>query len=147
MPVYLSRRYAMEVEGGPAAGHSPNDSTRYYIGRAGGLSPTSTTPNSFEVVVPEDGVVRSVRFDVLMVAGTTPSTNLSTCSLVRNAVPVATISNALTMSSLLNTAYNDNMAVPVAFGDRLEIQIQTPTWSTNPTVVFYRGTIIVEAGL
>ena len=136
----------MLVDAGPAAGHAPADSTRYYIGRTQGLSPGSTTPNSFETVVPEEGVIRSVRLDLLMVAGTTPSTNVSTCALFVNALPAATVSNLLTMSSVLNTAYNDNMAVPVKFGDRVELQIQTPTWSTNPTVVFYRGTIIVEAG-
>ena len=146
MPIFQSRYYSLPIEAGAAAGHAPADSTRYYIGNTGTINPGSTTPNGFECIAPEDGIVRRVFFVAQMLAGTTPSTNVSTVALYVNGSPAATLSNGFPMSSVLNTLANDTVAVPIRQMDRVEIQISTPTWSTNPTVVFYRGALVVESG-
>lgn len=137
--------YALRFSAGAAAGHSPADSTSLYFGRHYSLNPSSVTPtNGFDVHATADGIVRRVNLTVTMLSGGTPSTNLSTCALVVNDTPVATISNALTMSSIINTADNSTMAVRVRQGDSLSVLIATPAWSTNPTVVFYKATAFVE---
>lgn len=147
MPIFKSRFYSLPLEAAGAGGHSPADSTRYYIGNTGTINPGSTTPNGFECIVPENGVIRQVRFNAMMLAGTTPSTHLSTVALYVNGAAAATLTNAFTMSSVVNNLANDTCSVFVRAMDRVEIQISTPAWSTNPTVVFYRGAFIVESGL
>lgn len=147
MPLSASHWYSLNFSAGAAAGHSPADSTRYYISEFNTVNPGSTTPTGFDVYATADGILRRVLLQVSMLAGTTPSTHLSTCGIVVNDTPSATISDALTMSSVVNVADNDAMAVRIRQGDRLSVQISTPVWSTNPTVVFYRATAWVETSV
>lgn len=116
------------------------DGQTIYFGSLASLAP-STTGALASIYVPKAGSVKSVYVNCN--AGTAGSNEAWVMNLRLN-----NTSNTQIASVSLNTANrlwsNTSLNVPVALGDRLEIQSVQPTWATNPANVRYGGVIYIE---
>lgn len=128
-----------------AAGVSPADATNYYfpfgIG-AGWL----TSAGVFKPGVSHEGTIRRVHVTALI--GAVNGTNESvTYKIVVNGSVAATLDSAVTWDAGINAYVVKNytgLAIAVAQGDVVELNILTPTWATNPTAMFVNASMFVE---
>lgn len=114
---------------------SPADATVYYIGNPT-LSPT-TVNNAFRLPIWRSGVITDAWISRI-VTGTTASTENSTFAVRINDTTDHTLSSAVQFNAALPAPVTvTGLSIAVAAGDTWEIKWTTPTWTTNPTGVYF----------
>jgi len=118
---------------------SPTDATIYYHGSLGILD----TGDINRVYILRAGTV--TRIDIFMlVLGTLGSTETSTMAFRLNNSTDTTISSAVTADAIRSTFNNTALSIAVAAGDYFELKWTTPTWATNPTVLYHMASVYIE---
>lgn len=111
----------------------PADATTYYWS-LGTLSPS--TPNYTPMFFANDCEI--FRMDIMFVnAGTLGSNETSTIYLRTNNTTDNTITTSVVNDSALTKNNVTGLSIAVAAGDYLDIKWTTPTWTTNPTTVYF----------
>jgi hypothetical protein len=88
-------------------------------------------------------VVRGATIQTI-VAGTLGSGESATFSIRINATTNQTLSTAITFSALTAMFNVTGLAIGLSRADQLQLRVVMPTWVTNPTVVLYQTTLLVE---
>lgn len=128
---------------GDTGGFNPADGTTYFFGDNISFDP-STTAAFFLVTMPRAGVAKKV-YANFQVAGVLASAGNSTISLKNiTAVTSEVISNAVAFTGTPTRFNNTAMTLAFSAGDELEISWLTPTWATNPTVMYGQLDLLVE---
>ena len=129
---------------GDAGGFNPADSTTYFSGMFAGVDP-STSETGVRLTVPFNCIVRAATITTF-VGGTVGSGESSTFAIRANAATDSTLSSSITFNAANNTVFNvTGLAISLTKGDQLQLKVTTPAWVTNPTVVLYQTTLLVEA--
>jgi hypothetical protein len=130
------------VDFNTAGSFNPADATTYYFGGFPGLAP-STSATSRKLWMPRAGVIRAVYGNIVYLGA--GSNEASTLSLRLNDTTDTQITATLDLSNAgLNVSFNNaGLSIPVAQGDFVSLKWVTPTWTTNPTAVFFSGSILV----
>lgn len=118
---------------------NPLDGTTYYTGSLGFLSVAGVNI----ITIPRDGIVKAV-YITFVTGGTLGTTETSTVSFRLNNTTDTTISSSTTQDALATHFSNTSLSISVSAGDTFEIKWVTPTWSTNPTTVYFAATIYME---
>jgi hypothetical protein len=146
--VVQSTGYALVANNTAGAGHSPADSTTYYINgatsTAGGLSP-NTASGLFRLLVPRAGIIRAVSFAVYTTVAA--SGESVTVKVFVNGASAATLSTAMTWNAgagAYNTLNATGLGIAVVQGDYLELEFETPAWVTNPTATWHSVSYYIE---
>jgi hypothetical protein len=141
--------YSLTGSAWNGAGHSPADSTTYYLNGGTGTSASlinpATTGGLGRLSVPMPGIIRRVTFVVYTTVAA--SSENVTVNLYKNGSSAASLSTTMQWTAgagANNTLNVSGLGVSVAQGDYLEVEIETPAWATNPTGVYYSFSIFVE---
>lgn len=128
---------------GATAGHNPADTTTYAFGVFPNVNPTPSADSEWNAIMPRNGTVARA-FVRARVFGTLGSTQTVTFK-VRNktAGTEENITTTMQFSSATNLANNVAMTLAFSAGDEIQAMFVTPTWTTNPLIVFYETTIEV----
>lgn len=124
----------------PFSTFNPTDSTTYYLG--GGLNSTAATDASTRFYMPTFGRIVAV-YGAAFVQGTLGSSENATVSLVLNGLTTTTVTSTLAFSATSNTFSNSSLNINVNTLDYINIKLQTPAWTTNPTTVFLSVSILL----
>jgi hypothetical protein len=135
----LTIGHALAVAGGYLA--YPTDGTTYYFG--GQYEATiSITAALHRMYCPKAGTIKAAY--IFWRAGGTPGTaeNLSLYIRLNNTTDtlIATISDEQAVKVFSNTA----LSIAVAQGDYIEIKMVSPTWSTEPSLIYLSGVVYIE---
>jgi len=135
----LTIGHALAVAGGYLA--YPADGITYYFG--GQYEATiGTVAALHRMYCPKAGTIKAAY--IFWRAGGTPGTseNLSLYIRLNNTTDtlIATISNEQAVKVFSNTA----LSIAVAQGDYIEIKMVSPTWVTEPSLVYMSGVVFIE---
>lgn len=137
-------RYLLDFYAGDAGGYNPADATTYYFGSFIASDPSAIDNDTLTIPVFEDGTIIGavVNVDVVGVLGSGES---ATVFVRKNSTTnIGNLSTAVLHNALATKVIVTGLALAVVSGDRLKIGITTPTFATNPTVVFYRVTLVFQ---
>jgi hypothetical protein len=127
---------------GDSGGLNPSDGVTYFSGTFAGSDPT-TGETSLTLNVPLACRVVGATIQTI-VAGTLGSGESATFSIRINGTTNQTLSTAVTFAAA-NTVFNlTGLAIVLAKGDQLQLRAVMPTFVTNPTVVLYQCTLLME---
>lgn len=119
------------------------DSTSYFFGSIYDQG-AATGGAVRRVYVPVAGKIIAV-YGFVLVGGTTATNENSTLSIRLNDTTDTEVTDALKFDAVSTTNFNKtSLSITVAAGDFIEMKLETPAFSTNPTVVFLHGTLVVE---
>ena len=121
---------------------SPADSTTYYCGSQYVNAQTTSVAALKRIYFPKAGTVKSVY--LVFQNNVTGSSESGTVSLRLNNTTDTVISSAVTNDAVVTAFNNTGLSISVIAGDFFEIKWDTPVWATNPTGVFWGGTVYVE---
>jgi hypothetical protein len=109
---------------------APSGSATYYFGNAAYDGPTGSDTNFTNVICPVTGTIVAL-YLMLFFGGDQPTTEAVVTTLRKNSVDTTLVISASwnTTSVLSDIAHS----VAVTAGDKLQIKIVTPAWSTPPT--------------
>ena len=138
MPYKKRESYALSV--GCLAGISPADGEVDYFGS---LTRTALTSATFtKIPIPLKGRVTRC---ILMWCDTgAASTNENIVIAIRKNNTTDYVFSTVGNTSHEKTFANYALDIPVDAGDYLEFKMTCPTWATNPTGVYFSGSISIE---
>jgi hypothetical protein len=113
------------------AATSPADSTTYFVGGLIAVIPTITSQSRFRIESPITGTFDRLRVVQQMGLGTTENATIKLNN--KTAGTSVTLSSTFQYDNVVKLYTSIGLAVTI--GDELEIEINTPIWVTNPTVV------------
>jgi len=119
---------------------SPADSTTYYVGIIPDLVPATVSGNR-GADVPRGGTIKRAQ---LWWYGGTAGSNESISVYVRRNMSTSTLVQTIGDTAAIKTFTNTALSVAVATAERLEFQINTPLWGTNPNNVAIGGWVWIE---
>ncbi len=125
---------------------SPADATTYYFGSSFTDSPT-TTAATRRVYIPKAGTITRVDLSVHNGGGTVGSNETFTMLLRLNNTtdtPLSSNIQANAASGGTNFYNITGLSIAVVAGDYIEIKWVTPTWATNPTLVYVEAQVFVN---
>lgn len=140
-PEWGSSKSLLLFGAGAAAGHSPADATTYYFSASFGFDPSATTDATAGIVMPACTITGM--YITVSIFGTLGSAGNGTFVVRKNSATDST-SVAVAFTAATNSGNDTALGFAVAAGDRVYMKFTTPTWATNPTVVFYGISLIVE---
>ena len=118
---------------------SPADATTYFFGSLMRLPETTAALN--RIYIPKAGNI--VRFRVFVrVVGT-----LGSAHLTNHFIRLNDTTDSLQIDLAYNATANTGVAtgsVAVVAGDFIEVKFNTPTWTVNPTSVFWSAVVFIE---
>jgi hypothetical protein len=125
------------------ASFNPADATTYRFGNQPGSNP-GTADSVFSVVIPRAATIVGAAGG-FTVAGTLGSSENVTVR-VRNVTQGTTqdITTTAKMNAVTNLFGSTSLSLAVAANDLIANEVVTPTWATNPTVVFMTATVDLE---
>ena len=106
-------------------------STDYYFASAPVAISTSQSTSPV-TIIPKSGVLQSL-IGVFSIAGTLASTGVVSIFVHKNGTPVATGTYLATGRNNVISSGVQNLNIPVAALDQIQLKITTPAWSTAPT--------------
>lgn len=127
---------------GDAGGFNPVDATTYFSGTFEGTDP-ATGETGISLNIPFNCLIRGAVIQTF-VGGTLGSNEAGTFSIRINGTTNTTLSAAITFTAQ-STIFNiSGLTIALNQGDRLQLRFVAPTWATNPTVVLYQCTLLLD---
>ncbi len=119
---------------------NPADATTYYFGGFFSVAPV-TTAAVRQITVPKTGTITEVSFNsAATIVGT--AGNMTISIRVNNTTDYL-VTNAFDISSATYLTVS-GLSIPISANDLIEFKLLTPTWATNPTVLYFTGNILVK---
>lgn len=128
---------------GASGSSNPADTTTYYLGSSFSAGVTTSGNAVRRLYIPKSGTIKWCNF-IAHVTGSTSSAQTTTVSIRLNNTTDTLISSALTTTASFNQVTNTGLSIAVVQGDFIEFKVETPTWTSNPTNVFYTATIYID---
>lgn len=118
---------------------SPADASVFFIGNMSGVIPFATTNSRFRMESPITGIFDRLRCTANMTTGSTESATIKINN--KTAGTSVTLSSAYVYNNIIKLY--TSIGLSVSIGDELEVEIDNPTWATNPTAVmqYFQGFI------
>jgi hypothetical protein len=120
-------------------GWTPVDATTYYFGS--NYKNDSTTPLIQKMRIPRTGIITSAS---LFSYATTVGTNENISAYVRLNNTTDYLIQTIGAATAERFFINDNINIPVATGNFVEIKVVCPTWATNPAGIKLGWEILVK---
>lgn len=127
--------------------YSPADGASGFIGCSGAAPATAA---DFQKIYVPDGswYITEIMGSIAKGGAETSTSETSTLSVVKNTSTtvgtVGTVTHPTANTAWTFFTFRDLSLGPLVRGEYFELKLVHPTWSTNPTVVFYFGTITLE---
>lgn len=118
---------------------NPVDGSTFFIGNMSGVAPSATSVARFRIESPIAGTFDRLRCTANMTTGTGESATIKINN--KTAATSTTLSSAYIYDNIVKLYTSIGFAVSI--GDELEIEIDNPTWATNPLNVmqYFQGFI------
>lgn len=123
-----------------ASNWNPTDGSAYYIGAWHG-SPAGTSGASRRLYIPRAGTITAID---IYITCTTGSSETSTVYIRKNDTTDTSVSTAIALNASPYHELVTGLSISVAAGDYIELKWVTPTWSTNPTAVYWYSHIVLS---
>jgi hypothetical protein len=122
---------------------SPGDAGVYYIGgNLNGSTSTATDYDNGKVYIPKAGTIKSV-FVKTRVGGTLGSNESVAYALYINGTTAVSLTAGTADAAVSNIA-TTGLSTAVSAGDYIALRVTAPSWSTNPTTVYFYATVYIE---
>ncbi len=129
---------------GDANGFNPADGVTYYVGTLFGVDPGTTDGADGGFYIPKASSLVAVYVHIAVVGTLGTTENVSLIVRKNATTDILTVSSTVQLNAAAVDASSTGNAIAVAAGDHLALKFVSPTWATNPTVVFISVTLYFE---